>query len=130
MSLRTTLPRSALAVLLTAACAGRATPGAGHADTSVITRDQIAAAHFTSAYDVVQSLHNNWLHNRGTDSFQSPGQVLVYLDDNRLGGVESLRAIASHTIGSIRFIDAPSATARWGPGHTQGVIAVVTQVGQ
>ena len=113
---------------VSAACAGHTPPG-GRGDSTMITREQILASHYQSAYDVVEALHGNWLRARGSDSFQAPGQVVVYMDNSRLGGVDQLRAIAATTVGSIRFIDAVSAQARWGVGHTQGVIYVATQLG-
>jgi hypothetical protein len=55
-----------------------------------------------------------------------PETVPVYLDDFRYGEIGLLRQIHVHTIESIRFIEAPAATARWGVGHSAGVIQVVT----
>lgn len=116
------------AIAFAAACAGH-TSTRSRGDSSLITREQVLASHYLSAYEVVAALRGNWLRVRGADSFQAPGQVIVYLDDSRLGGIDTLRAIAANTVGSIRFVDAVSAQARWGLGHTQGVIAVTTQLG-
>ncbi|MCH7565493.1 MAG: hypothetical protein IH968_16905, partial [Gemmatimonadetes bacterium] len=51
--------------------------------------------------------------------------VTVYLDDFRLGGPETLRGLNAEMIGSIRFISAGTATGRWRPGNSLGVIQVV-----
>ena len=97
-------------------------------DHGTLTREQIAESHFNTAYDAVEALRSNWLRARGTDSFQTPSEVVVYLENTRLGGTETLREIAANTIVYIRFYDGVSATARWGIGHAAGVIYVSTHV--
>ncbi|HEY5218449.1 MAG TPA: hypothetical protein VIJ16_01510 [Gemmatimonadaceae bacterium] len=92
----------------------------------VITREQIQARHFLTAYEAVSALHANWLLERGTNSLKSPGLVQVYVDNNQLGGVDELQNIAVESIVYIRYYDAVAATARWGVGHTQGVIYIST----
>jgi hypothetical protein len=54
-------------------------------------------------------------------------EIVVYLDGNRLGGVDELRGIGANTISSIAYLDAPSATIRYGTGHTQGAIVITTK---
>ncbi|MGZ4809619.1 MAG: hypothetical protein ACXV7D_09870, partial [Thermoanaerobaculia bacterium] len=44
-------------------------------DPSVITQEQIAENHFTTAYQAVESLRSNWLQAKGPDSFTKPSQV-------------------------------------------------------
>src|SRR6266516_2022373 len=106
--MRPVLSRLTLFALITfaTACAARqpAAPGAS-TDRDLITRQQILEHRFNNAYEAVESLHSNWLQTKGTDSFRSPSQVWVYLDDTKLGGIETLREIASATIGSIRHYD-------------------------
>jgi hypothetical protein len=97
-----------------------------HRDLDVITRDELLDNHFFSAYDAVSSLHSNWLNTRGPDSFRSPSKVWVYLDNVRMGGVESLSAIATMPVSFIQHYDGLFATQRWGVGHSAGVIYVAT----
>jgi hypothetical protein len=114
-------------LLLAAACGGsRASGGGPRRDPNVITREELTARPFSSAYDAVETLHSNWLQTRGTDSFNSPSQIWVYLDGTRLGGIESLRTLTPSAITSIRRIDALEATSRWGINHGQGVLLVST----
>ena len=94
------------------------------ADRNTITKDQLTKNHYSTVYDAVEALRANWLQTRGTDSFQSPSQVKVYLDNTLFGGVESLRNIATNTISFVRYFDGVSATARWGLDHGAGVIYV------
>ena len=114
-------------LLLSAACGGSRPAGGGpRRDPNVITREELTARPFSSAYAAVESLHSNWLQTRGTDSFNSPSQIWVYLDGTRLGGIETLRTLTPSSITYIRRIDALEATSRWGINHGQGVILVST----
>ncbi len=75
----------------------------------------------------MEALRSNWLRPKGPDSFSSPTRVQVYIDDNQLGGVETLRGIAtSQILAYIRYYDGVAASGRWGLGHGQGVIYVST----
>jgi len=107
--------------------AGRSAAG-GRVDRELITHEQIEQNHFTTAYEAVESLHSNWLRAKGTDSFATPTEVVVYVNANRVGGVDALKNIAVQTITSIRHFDGLTASARWGVGHGQGVILVTTLV--
>jgi hypothetical protein len=91
-----------------------------------MTLEQMREGHFTTVYDAVAALHSNWLLAKGTDSFAAPGQVLVYFDNVRYGGVESLRKIPTQSISYVRYFDGMAATARWGLDHGHGVIYVST----
>lgn len=114
---------------LAAACAPpkpTTTDVAPRSDRNVLTAEQIQSQTFQNAYEVVEALRTNWLRPRGTDSFQSPSVVIVYLDNVKLGGVETLRGLQLSNIQSIRHYDASSANARWGLGHASGAIQVLT----
>ena len=106
----------------------RRTTPAARTDRELITREQIEKNHFTTAYEAVESLHSNWLRQKGTDSFTTPSEVVVYVNANRVGGIDALKNIAVQTIASIRHFDGLTASARWGVGHGQGVILVTTLV--
>jgi hypothetical protein len=123
------LAAAASLVLLSLGCAPRqaSTAGAPRADRNILTADQLRSQSWTNAYEAVEALRTNWLKPRGTDSFNSPSVVIVYLDNVKLGGVENLRALQLSNILSIRHYDANQANARWGVGHAAGVIQVSTQ---
>ena len=123
------LLRSLVVLLaLCAACATAGSPGASgpRKDRDLLSREQIRDTGYNNALDAVQALRSNWLRPKGTDSFAAPTQVQVYLDNNRLGGVETLRGIATSQISYIRYYDGVTASGRWGLGHGQGVIYVST----
>jgi hypothetical protein len=121
----------AAVLALSVACAPQPTAGdrAPRADRSLLTPDQFRAPGFQNAYDAVLGLRPAWLKARGPDSFESPSEVIVYLDNSKLGTVESLRGLNLAIVQAIRRFDAAEATARWGPGHAQGVVQVITEPG-
>ena len=117
-----------VALLLLAACASR-TPAATHVppDRSIITQQEILEHKFETLYDAIAALRPIWLQTRGTNTLQSTAtQVQVYLDNNHLGGVETLSTISLGSVVYIRHYDGVAATARWGLDHGQGVIYVST----
>ena len=110
--------------LFTSACASS---GAGpRTDRSVITSEQIAQNRYRTAYEAVEGLHAAWLITR-PDGLTVEREKIVYLDERRLGGIQTLREIAASQILSIRYIDPATAINRWGVDHGQGVIMVQTR---
>ncbi len=122
--------RLAALTLLTVMCACssyRRADGTGRVDRNVITREQLLEHRFTNAFEAVETLRSNWLLTKGTDSFVAPTEVKVYLDNTNLGGIQTLREIATTSVMFIRYFDGVAATARWGLDHGQGVIYVSTR---
>ena len=116
-----------LVTLLVSACASSG-GGGPRLDRNLLTRDQILDTNRQNVYEVVESLRSNWLRTRGPTSLTSrDAQVLVYIDDNRLGGVETLRTINTTVVQYIRWFDGITATGRWGLDHGAGVIYVSTR---
>jgi hypothetical protein len=95
-------------------------------DRTVLARDQMVKARYVNVYDAVLALRPQGLRPRGPESFLLPLVVWVYVDNVRLGDVETLRTIQPSLVTSVRFYDGPSATGRWGVGHGAGVIHVST----
>lgn len=109
------------------ACASGGGSGA-RVDRNLLTAEQIQDTNRQNVYDVVESLRSNWLRARGPTSLTGPNAVvLVYLDDTRLGGVETLRTIPVAQVRYIRWYDGIAATGRWGLDHGAGVIYVSTR---
>ena len=117
----------ALLVLCGACSSGRKSANLPQRDRNVITGEELIEGHFITVYDAVEALHPPWLAARGPDSFVAPSEVLVYLDNVKLGGVSNLRNLDLHSIRYIRHYDGVTATARWGVGHGAGVILITTQ---
>ena len=123
-------------VLLLSACA---TSGVNHPTKTftardVLTPNQIERVRATNAYDAVERLRSNWLRLRGTTQLPASGggvyvrenPILVYLDSQKLGGIEQLRMIEIAAVEYIRFFPPADASARWGFNHGGGVIFVST----
>ena len=122
--------RSILTVLvlqfLATACASAGSAGAAGGRADLLVEEQIRDQSFTTTYDAVVSLRPNWLRTRGVDSFRAPTQIQVYLDNMRMGGVNTLQQIPASAVYWIRWYDGIDASARWGLDHGQGVIYVST----
>jgi hypothetical protein len=112
------------AVLLASACGGGGSKPAGPApaDRETLRPEEWGTRNFYSAYDAIAALRPLWLNRRGPD-----GTIQVYLDDNRLGGVEVLRTMRTASIAVIKHLDGIQGSARYGLGHEQGVILVSTR---
>jgi hypothetical protein len=92
----------------------------------VITREEIAHGQYASAYDVVRTLRPQWLVPRGSDTILSaPGEVQVRVDESWLGGIATLRSVASVGIEAIRWVDPVAAAGRWGGDFRNGAIVIV-----
>jgi hypothetical protein len=132
---------SPVALLLLSGCGSKAAgPEAGGAPTPVaasaaraprqdqqlITRDVIAGTQYTNLFDVIQALRSNWLRVKNSGDFGKADLLQVYLDNQRIGGVEELRNIAPSSVLSVRYYDPISAAARWGLNHNGGAIYVLT----
>jgi len=120
-----------LALLGAAACGGGGNNrGSGLGDPDLITREEISESTARSAYELVQSLRPQWLRTRGLSTLrQAAGaeDIVVYLDNARLGYREAMRGVALGSIEYLRFFSAREATQRWGGGHLHGAILISTQ---
>jgi len=117
--------------LASAACAPVIAPQSGYGDgarhnSTVIEREDIAASSATNAYDLIKGSHPLWLERRGAHSVQGADDIVVYIDNARFGGVASLRQIQLMSIMEVRYFDAAAANYRFGPGHSQGAIQLLT----
>lgn len=118
-----------------AAAAAPRKPAKGRAN--LITEDEITTAGtgLQNAFLVVQRLRPQMLRVRsGSTSSDGGGgmnvnstELLVYLDSQRVGGVDALREIQSDTIREIRYLNASDATTLFGTGHMAGAIQVVSK---
>lgn len=115
-----------VALLVSAACGASRTTARSHVDQSVLTQEQLDERHFENLLEAVQTLRANWLNERGPDSFVAPSHIWVYVDNTRFGGVQALAQLGTRNISLVQKLNGVDATARWGIGHSAGVIAVMT----
>jgi hypothetical protein len=112
-----------------AACGGGSVRGAPGSSLSpdLIGPDEIEASTTTNAWDLVSQVRPNWLRGRGTPSLRDSQIPLpvVYLEDRRQGDLDVLRSFPTGGIAELRYINATTATTRFGNGHAGGVIQIV-----
>ncbi len=116
----------ALLLAVAAACAPTAAQptNAPRTSTNRISAEEVQQSTASNAYELVQTMRPSWLRTRGTQSINNEGTIMVYFDNIRMGGPEMLRSIPVSNIASLEFLDAASATQRWGTGHSHGAILV------
>jgi hypothetical protein len=98
-------------------------------DSNLITAEELRATVSSSTlYDAVRALRPAWMmRNRPTAvNPRQQGELLVYVDGTRFGNMESLRQLTPHGVASVRYHSPGSAEAKFGPGHLQGAIEVIT----
>ena len=94
-----------------------------------IPTEEIGTVSATNAFDVVRLLRPEWLLQLGQGALYDArtNNIMAYMDSQLLGRLEALPRVSNSGIRSIHFIPARQADIRWGPGHTQGVIQVITK---
>jgi hypothetical protein len=91
----------------------------------VLTAEDLLATGASNVYDAIQKLHSEWLRPRTPNSsIMYPPVVLVYLNGQPAGGVESLRSLPVAGVATAEFYSASDATTRWGTSNTGGAIAI------
>jgi hypothetical protein len=104
-----------------------AAPAARRRDRSVLSRTEIRETQYTNMYDVILALRANWVRVRSAESIQGRSSaVQVYLDMQRLPGLEELKTMSPLNILSVQYLDALQASARFGMDHGSGAILVAT----
>jgi hypothetical protein len=124
---QTLVGRTALALIaaLAAAC-GTAGSNGGGGNPDLITREQVLSMPDGTAQTVIQRLRSGWLRPRPGSFSGQPDLPVVYLNEMRFGGIDSLSRIPSTNIESIQYMNATDATTRYGTGYAGGLIRVNT----
>jgi hypothetical protein len=132
MTMRTLRVVLALFLVIGTACATSGRTAAPRRDSELITIEELTATEAATMHQVIQRLRPNWLRSRGQVSIQSPaaGNPVVYIDDTRMGGVESLHSIIPSEVQEVRHLNAADATNRFGTGHAGGAIIVRRRTGR
>ena len=93
---------------------------------NVITSEQIANAQAGTAYEVISRVQPTMLRQRRARAgLADDAAVVVYLNAVRYGSVDALKNIPASSIDEIRYLSPIEATAKYGQGHSGGVILVV-----
>lgn len=114
--------------MLLSACAPRTGIAPASSASEAITRVEISRSTAINAYDAIVLLRPNMLRERGKVTMRGADvrEPIVYLDNQRMGGISFLRDIPVSEIFEIRYHDAAQSQIKWGTGHSQGVIQIVT----
>jgi hypothetical protein len=114
-------------VLTGCASTPRAGATAGQRSQTALLEDEVRSTQYTNLFDVIQALRSNWLSLRApTGGFSKPVELQVYLDQQRLGGIQELRSVQVITVKTVRYLDPNTASARYGLDHGAGVILIQT----
>lgn len=140
---------SRTSLLLVLALAGvQATAGAQQKprtlqDRNRINADEVRAQPPGSVYQLIRARRGHWLTTRGLSTLQTRStldpalepttasltpEIIVYVDNTRVGSQESLRAIHTDEVDSLEYLNAQAATERFGTGHGHGAILVRRRV--
>ncbi|MES2176261.1 MAG: hypothetical protein V4550_00240 [Gemmatimonadota bacterium] len=106
--------------------AGKGEPVGRNSD--VLTIAEMRGTDATDLYQAITRLRPMFL-NRGRDfsAFRpNVSLVTVFLDNARLGSIESLRSIPVEYVKSVQYLSSSEATIRWGTNHTGSVILLTT----
>lgn len=126
-----TSPRVLVLLLgaLLAACAPAGTGGPGRS-SDLITAEEIQANPSPNTYELIRKLHPTWLRGRGVTSIRDPlaaNSIVVYLDEARYGGLESLRQLSTSGIRAIRYLSPASPGVRIQGNENAYVIQIVME---
>lgn len=109
-----------------------------------ITLEEIQKSGVTgSIYDLVYALRRTWLSTRGVGSMaeapryvtdedgrehlvQGEPELIVYLDQMKLGSITQLRTLPIAGVVEVRYYDPSQATFKFGSGHSRGAIQVIS----
>src|SRR5213076_1458873 len=118
-----TVPLAALAALVVAGCGGSRTGQGAHEpaptrSSDVVTLEELGRVSTSSTlFEALHALRPAWFRrNPTTLRPEAEGDVVVYLDQSRLGGPETLLTIQVNAATAIRHYSASEAEARFGPG--------------
>jgi hypothetical protein len=91
-------------------------------DQSRLSSDEITAANLPTAYDLVDRLRRPWLRRDAVTG----GDVVVYMDEQNVGGAGKLRDIPSVDVAELQYMPNDAAVQRWG-SDIKGSVIVVTR---
>ncbi len=108
-------------------------PAPANSDRSVLTTEELRANHDQFLYDIVQRMRPEWLREHGATSIakglagsQNADLVQVYVGQVRLGGPGVLERLETSAATSLKYYTPAEAQARFGPGHPNGAIQVLS----
>jgi hypothetical protein len=116
----------ALSFCLGGCVAGTQNPGG---ERNLITAREIESTEVSNAYGLIQRLRPLWLRSRGGRSTRLETEIVVYVNESMLGGIDALRDIPIEIVESVWALDSAEAGRLPGLGsrHVERAIMVVTR---
>ena len=102
---------SLLCALALASCFSGRSRASAPADPYRITVEELEASRLDNLYDAVRQLRPGWFRRVGTAGDQ---RILVYLDDQQVGGVTALGRFTTRSVSEIRYLAPTEAQVRYG----------------
>jgi hypothetical protein len=117
-------------ILVVTACSARSRSAVSN--PNLITEAEIRAeqdAGVRDLYELIQRTHPRWLQGRTDRSINLETVILVYQNQQMLGGTDVLRGFPLANIRSIRYLDAAQAGQLPGTGgrHVEAAIVISTR---
>lgn len=100
------------------------------ASANVVAAGELEAATESNMYEFVRARRPEWLQRARPATIAGAGggyPLLVYMDGTQLGDVESLRSVRPNALRSARFLAPSDAQLRFGSGHLNGAIELITR---
>ncbi|MGH7700716.1 MAG: hypothetical protein ACREMJ_09410 [Gemmatimonadales bacterium] len=94
---------------------------------NVILEEEVRRAPGNNLYDIVRTLRPEWLRTSPTVLRPgAEGEIIVYLERTRMGGLSVLRSLQPGDVVLIRYYSPSEAMGEFGPGHLHGAIQIRT----
>ncbi len=110
------------------ACAARPERDGGpreRRDQNVLTPAELQTEAGRTLYDHIRRVRPQWLDVRAPTGLAGGSMgLVVYRDNVRIGGIETLRDMVTDIVASVRFLTGPEAQSRFGLDHQHGAILV------
>jgi len=103
---------------------------------NMLSREEILESGLPNMRDVLQRLRPQYLRGRGVSSTANydaackcyrPDEPDVYIDQQRIGGLDMLSSINARLVESVQFITGPNTGLQFGASHPAGIIHVITR---
>lgn len=96
--------------------------------SEVLRADEIRRSGAADVLQAIRILRPAFLQTRGRTSIlrSEETEPAVYLDERPFGGVRLLADIPANTVLEVRHFNAAQAQMKYGAGHSQGAILVIT----
>lgn len=126
------LPAPLLLALALSCCGGGAVGSAAtRGDRNLLTAEDLQEVATLTVYEAIERLRPGWLRLRGVTSARTPGDLLpaVMVDESQQD-FDILHSLRAGNVESLRIMDGPDATTRYGTGFVNGIIHVTMPAGR